>query len=374
MFKSALVIALVALACVAHAADDDVLTLTSDNFDSTIEQNDFVVVEFFAPWCGHCKKLAPEYAKAATILKEDGIVLGAVDATVESDLASRFGVRGYPTLKLFKHGEATEYKGGRTVDTIVSYVRKATGPPAVELADVDAVNSFKESGKVVVVGYFDKLDGHEYKAFIDAAKADEDISYGVTTNADAASDAGVTAPAVVLYKKFDEGKNVFDAEWSRFNIADFVTANKLPSVIPFTMDVAGEIFQSKIGKIAFLFTDEENEAYSEIAKEYKGKFVFATSDSSQTRLTSYLGVEKSDFPTFYILETGAQMKKFPIPEGGADADAIRAHIEEYLAGNLKPHFKSEPVPEPNDGPVTVIVGKNFDEIVMDESKDVSSRP
>lgn len=49
---------------------------------------------------------------------------------------------------------------------------------------------------------------------------------------------------------------------------------------------------------------------------------------------------------------------------------MRAHIEAYLGDSLKPHYKSEAVPEPNDEPVTVIVGKNFEEIVMDESKDV----
>lgn len=49
-------------------------------------------------------------AQAATTLKEDGIVLAAVDATIEKDLASKYGVRGYPTLKLFKQGEPTEYK------------------------------------------------------------------------------------------------------------------------------------------------------------------------------------------------------------------------------------------------------------------------
>jgi len=105
---------------------DDVVELTDSNFeDEVLNTKDIVLVEFFAPWCGHCQRLAPEWKKAASELKGK-VKVAALDATVHTVSAGRFNVRGYPTIKWFAAGaksydSAGEYDGGRTASDIVAW-------------------------------------------------------------------------------------------------------------------------------------------------------------------------------------------------------------------------------------------------------------
>jgi protein disulfide-isomerase A6 len=84
-----------------YSSSDDVVELTQSNFkDLVLNSDDLWLVEFYAPWCGHCKSLAPEYKKAATALK--GVIrIGAVDMTKHQSVGGPYNVKGFPTLKFF---------------------------------------------------------------------------------------------------------------------------------------------------------------------------------------------------------------------------------------------------------------------------------
>lgn len=101
---------------VAKFDDSHVVVLTDANFSSFITKNKHVMVEFYAPWCGHCKTLAPEYAAAAKDLAEEGaeVALAKVDATEESDLSQKYDIQGFPTVLFFIDGVRLDYSGGRS--------------------------------------------------------------------------------------------------------------------------------------------------------------------------------------------------------------------------------------------------------------------
>ena len=105
--------------------EKDVIELTDDNFDSTVFNDESMwLVAFYAPWCGHCKKLLPEWTAAATQLRGT-VKIAKVDATVHQKLAQRYQIQGYPTIKVFAPGKGDkkveEYQGPRDTSGIVQY-------------------------------------------------------------------------------------------------------------------------------------------------------------------------------------------------------------------------------------------------------------
>lgn len=140
----------------AADASSPVVSLTKDTWESTLKDK-FVLVKFYAPWCGHCKAMAPDYIEAAKQLQKKGldeVVLAEVDATVETDLAKEHEIQGYPTIVWFnKNGKKKEFSGGRTPDAIVEWVQKNMGPSLNKVTAEEAAKAVeaRKWGEAVLV-------------------------------------------------------------------------------------------------------------------------------------------------------------------------------------------------------------------------------
>ncbi|GJQ09666.1 hypothetical protein GpartN1_g1457.t1 [Galdieria partita] len=109
-----------------------VVELSPENFDRIVlDPTKNVLVEFYAPWCGHCKALKPHYEKVARTFKDSSeVIIAALDADANRDIAQRFGISGFPTIKFFPATEkkdVVEYDSGRSAADFVRFINKHVG-------------------------------------------------------------------------------------------------------------------------------------------------------------------------------------------------------------------------------------------------------
>ncbi|MEE6514448.1 hypothetical protein FKM82_022596, partial [Ascaphus truei] len=366
------------------------IVLTKDNFDEVVDNADIILVEFYAPWCGHCKQLAPEYEKAAQELgkRTPAILLAKVDATKENELGSKYGVTGFPTMKIFRKGKAFDYNGPRERYGIVDYMIEQAGPPSKQIQAVKQVQEFLRDGDdVVIIGVFNGEGDQAYQLYQDAANnLREDYKFHHTFSSEIVNFLKVSPRQLVVmqpekfHSKYEPKKHILDFKDSTTDadVKEHVTKHALPLV-------------------GHRKTSNDNKRYAKrplVVVYYSVDFSFDYRTATQYWRSKVLDVAK-DFPeyTFAIAneedyaselkdlglsDSGEEVNAAILDAGGKkyakepeefDSDALREFVVAFKKGKLAPILKSQPVPKNNKGPVKVVVGKTFDQIVMDPKYD-----
>ncbi|KAI0254682.1 thioredoxin-like protein [Lactifluus subvellereus] len=370
---------LLAALVVAEGASD-VIDLTPANFKSVVDSEKLLLVEFFAPWCGHCKALAPHYEEAATSLKEKGIKLAKVNCVDEPDLCQTHGVQGYPTLKVFRHGDPSDYVGPRKADGIISYMTKQS-LPAVSQVTAANIEEFKLADKIVAIAYlFSPSDAPAAEFQATAEKHRDDYLFGQSTDAAVIEAAGVSPPAIVLYRAFDDPISVYPHSVASATVEEIGNWIKGLS-IPIIAEVSAENYMvyAQSGKpLAYLFVDPTSESKDEyiervraVAAEHKDKINFVWIDAIKFGdHAKALNLPESVWPSFVIQDLGKQLK-YPFEQHTEiTTTVIKDWVNSFISGTLQPTLKSQPIPETQDEPVYNLVGKEFEQVVLQDDKDV----
>ena len=354
--------------------ENNITVLTEANFDKALEKYEHILVMFYAPWCGHCKKFGPELERAAAVLRKENLIVAKVDATSEKELAKKYKVRTYPTIKFFKKGQISDYKAARKEQAVINWVRKQSEPPTKTLKTVDDVEKFKSDNEACAI-YFGN-DDDEIKIFEGVALKLENYPFGVVGDETVAKKFNAKLKSVVIFKKFDEKRNDLETVKEK-ELNNFLEKYFYKKVGTFDNKTTERVFGKT--KPALIYFGEKGDKWNDdekimenIADKIRGKFIIVMSEIKEgmpKRIAEFFGVKNEDLPSVRILDTRTDVKKY-IMEGNIDEKNILNFIDGWEQGKLKLYLKTQEEPKDNNGDIFVVVGKTFQKEVIDNDKDV----
>ncbi|KIY51914.1 thioredoxin-domain-containing protein [Fistulina hepatica ATCC 64428] len=137
--------------------DGEVLALSQDTFLNTIAQGP-AFVKFYAPWCAHCKTLAPMWKELAKAM-QGKVTIAEVDCEAHGALCKSYKVKGYPTLQYFnKIDTRTEYTGARTLEKLIAFVDQASAP-LLQTVTPEELDAVVRENEVVYLALLHSVDG-----------------------------------------------------------------------------------------------------------------------------------------------------------------------------------------------------------------------
>jgi protein disulfide-isomerase A1 len=376
--------------------DDGVLVLNDDNFDDALKTYDVMMVEFYAPWCGHCKELAPKYGKLATKLKGNAkpIMLAKVDATKAEKTGDRFKIDSYPRLLSFTKGDGGKgvtYKNKPDTPEIEEYMKGVRAktpfkPPVKSLKDVAAAKKFEKS-YVGVVGIFDKKSGPEYAAFaaLSIVQAHrKHVKFAVSTASEVAEHYNVKAPAVLLVKAFDDKRSDISADvlTKVDKLSTAVEEASRETVCNLDNEKKSDCKAQDPVMILIYRTKEDKEVvklFEETAAANKSpQLAFGKMSKSHTAVGDFFDIDADELPTLVVIKqggiySGAVMKHYLDKNENPEitAEVIEESLQAFQMGEWEAVFKTQDPIDDEDTNVKQIVSMDFAErVVEDAGKDV----
>ncbi|TRY73095.1 hypothetical protein TCAL_00905 [Tigriopus californicus] len=363
-----------------------VVTLTADNFTKFIKEQKLSLVEFYAPWCKHCKQIEPEYEGAAADLKEWGIPLAKVDGTREKELADQYGVGGWPTLKMFRKGRVYEYNGPREKENIINFMKEQSKPPSEEKNNLLGITNNMDRLEISVVGFF-KGKSDLFDEYIVAAnemrgtfKFMHTFDESIATSFKLPQETIAVFQPEIFHSEFENSTFSLSKKSATYKeIIQFVRRNSVPLVGQRTKKNAFKYTERPLVVIYYDVNYDHQyvkdtqfirKKVLEVAKNFLGsnlKFAISNEEEYEEEIKA-LGFEDSGEDVNVGCFTEKQ--KFRMKATSEfETEDLSQFIDDLRTGKVKPYMKSLPVPKAQEGIVKKIVANNYDDEIHKVKKD-----
>lgn len=238
--------------------EKDVLELNDKNFDDVINDNDYVLVNFYKPMFWN--KFSKEYEKVADTLfkNKSSIKVAQLNCGKYPSFVKKYLIRDYPTLKLFNKKNVTDYLGNHTVNNITNWLRTNGKIVPQQLNDVSEAKAFIEQNNLSAIGFFNNKLSDEANIFLQTMETLNYFAVAITSEESIFQEYSAKNGDITVYRKFDDGNATFNGELNVANLTKFLLTESLPLVVRYSIDTSPIIFSQKNKSVLFIVPERGN--------------------------------------------------------------------------------------------------------------------
>ncbi|GFX41483.1 endoplasmic reticulum resident protein 44 [Trichonephila clavipes] len=346
--------------------DAKAVDLTENNFDQHVANNELVFLNFYADWCRFSQILGPIFNEAAeTIAKEFApgkVLFGKVDSVAETNLAQRFKISKYPTLKLIRNGKLMkrEYRGQRSLEALIEHVRDLMKDPVKELATDEDIKNIDANKRKVIIYTPDKASP-VYEIFLKVAMdLRDDCQFFIVKGPLGESSLNPEQKAKIIFNPTKSKVGVNDEEYvgallSYDELSAWTTNRCIPLVREITFENAEELTEEGIPFLILFHHPDDSESPKLFTNAVQTQLLddrtlvnFLIADGVKfAHPLHHLGKAQSDLPLIAI-DSFRHMYLFPNFNDIHTPGKLKEFVLDLFSGKLHREFHYGPDPVTNN--------------------------
>jgi len=334
--------------------------LDSKNIDSTLADNEFVFINFYADWCRFSNMLSPIWDEAAEKAEKEfpekgKVVFAKVDCDKHSNLGTRFHITKYPTIKYVRNGEMAkkEYRGQRSADSFVDFVRDQSKDPVKEYQNLEELQEMDDA-KRYLIGYFEEKNSPEYTNFRKVASKLKEDCVVYAGFGEASVRMHPPGQSIIAFRpnkaRSNDDDETFTGNMKSYDELSAWASDKCtPLVREITFENAEELTEEGLPFLILFHDPEDNESikqYSDVVQrellEDKQNVNFLIADGIKfAHPLHHLGKNKEDLPLIAI-DSFRHMYLFPKYEDMQIPGKLKEFLKDLYSGKLHREFHYGP--------------------------------
>jgi len=336
-----------------------------EDYSDYISENEVVFVKYFAPWCGHCKKLKPIYEQLAKSMSNK-LKFAEVNCEDFREICDNEMVEGFPTLKIFRKGKSPKlYSGERSEEAMKNWIEKQLTSPLKQVEESE-IEKLKENSFVLV-----------------RSKKDDGIRQDIELVADTVEyldfyiiDSDLDKYKIEVYNADKKEMIEYNKEFNANEFVEFVNLETLPVMHHLNYELFKRVDSIKELYSLWYFFDasvskEHEEMFRKLEKEYHGKFSFFTFDKalSEQQVKQFFHSGKK-YPVVSVVHKNKRNIYALSEDIEINEENIKKFLNDILENKIKVNVKvSEKIPDEEQKDVKKLIATELDDFVNAKGKD-----